>query len=1446
MLTFHAAAISRRDGGDADGIHLLFEAPPRAGYSIDGFDIERRPADKERKTECVSLTPDEMTTLDEQLAVSYAYGLVELRTGACPVPPRKPPDRPPGPQRTCVRFERRKPGESGPNPLELERLTFTVFDEPRKPAGETTFVKAGDVAGLDGGVALQIDLPEDAESVELLLVATNGATVDAAATDTRLSQKVRAGPEPQTVELQAAGLRRIRLTAPERGLALVSCCWTSTGPIETPPEQPNLTRLSAAMVSATGTTGGCLIYDFTFPDEHDEIRIELNVPVGLAIAFRQQQAVATASGGTAAEFTHRHADRVLLYTRERASAIRVCADVPRTEEETRKAWANAVTIAKNVNFPVRAVNPALASASDERQLADSRLLAGETIDQAAFEAMTRLLDDAATVDPDVVPVWSTTLTRTDLKDEFVEVRTWAYATLPKLDAQWRRMLGLGYLDAGAGLTVGNAYDYRVIGRFRRRDVAEELLGFHAVPVGTALPATFALGDVLLTTPWGRTVEMTPSAGPADLEVTGRKGIRLDDPGFFGGVLRIELPTPVMRLALDVDPGHSLKYTADSSATLVGLPAATFSDAVPASAHAVLDFTTPVDTVTLDGNGMFYGLRIGADPAADPDDVFTIAQEIAGVVYESTPDPDPPSLVGAENLQVPPSVAPVSGHPPPSPLGFRVTWLPPAAGGMPGWPPDLAAAPPFDVLAFGIERRRVDTNGPWIEIAPDTAFMGSRGTQHTPVSLYPGQDLLSVFPEWRPPQPPVSPLMEAEDQLERTGADPPPGSTHRYRVHSIDAIGRRSTPADSAVVRLEKHTPPPQPAGRQDTPANTPAPLGVTARVLQASDPALPTADRTLLGAAATAVVIEWGWTQEQRDRDPYTTEFRLYWDATPPDQIDGELTGTPTPAGANWTMAATMARTVASGAMAGRYIEAGGRPFLVVSNSGGTTISVELAHSAIDPAIAPAAGAFVFQPLLDGSELRPGGWEKRSAVVPLTAADSYRHVFAETVVLDVGHPRARVWTGVSAADAESYVPDELSAAVPNGGRPGNESSIAPAPAAARWIGRPTFTVPPPLPDVPEQRTNEPVGEDVEVRIDLPALLTGVTVPAGHPLLVERLPLADVVAALGTTANDEIRLSPPAGATVEYTLANPADQAALLAQIRSGVAATVRRRFLMDALLRRLSDFETAWVRAAEGQVPLAPLDVRLPSQAERYALRVRIVDALGNVSAGAAVLPHVVRVPSLRAPAPPALTLGADDTDTLAITARARDTPDLDAVLVFSTAIAGTDAPVAELLRTPNRPDLYPNAGIRLRLANGTLLSPSVVPASAGTVETPDRLVSTTIAEGYEKQVAVWAATLTGDGVPSRLAGPSVAATGPQPLVVPALAVTASAGEDHASWGAPTVPAEVALQRDDGSGTWSQVSPWLPAATTTYVLPGSGPRSYRLTLRAARGREATGPSVTPA
>jgi hypothetical protein len=106
---------------------------------------------------------------------------------------------------------------------------------------------------------------------------------------------------------------------------------------------------------------------------------------------------------------------------------------------------------------------------------------------------------------------------------------------------------------------------------------------------------------------------------------------------------------------------------------------------------------------------------------------------------------------------------------------------------------------------------------------------------------------------------------------------------------------------------------------------------------------------------------------------------------------------------------------------------------------------------------------------------------------------------------------------------------------------------------------------------------------------------------------------------------------------------------------------------------------------------------------------------------------------------------------------------------------------------------------------------------------------------------------MTRDGVPSRLTGPVVALTGAAPLVPPDLTVTSTAGTDDAHWTALEVPALLSLERStDGGTAWRQVSPWLPDGVNEYSLPSaSGDVRYRASLRASRGRRATGPAVTP-
>ncbi|HEX7681831.1 MAG TPA: hypothetical protein VF713_27175, partial [Thermoanaerobaculia bacterium] len=89
-----------------------------------------------------------------------------------------------------------------------------------------------------------------------------------------------------------------------------------------------------------------------------------------------------------------------------------------------------------------------------------------------------------------------------------------------------------------------------------------------------------------------------------------------------------------------------------------------------------------------------------------------------------------------------------------------------------------------------------------------------------------------------------------------------------------------------------------------------------------------------------------------------------------------------------------------------------------------------------------------------------------------------------------------------------------------------------------------------------------------------------------------------------------------------------------------------------------------------------------------------------------------------------------------------------------------------ELLRVPNRPDLYPNAGVTLRSPNGALLAPIVK-----NLTTPDITIDT---EGYRRAVITlpvhtvgwmrcWCASMSADGVASAPIGPFSVAVGVAP-----------------------------------------------------------------------------------
>lgn len=1393
------------------------------------------------------------------------------------------------PEGWCVDFGERKQGRDH-NPLRTLIASCLAVGEHKTPQRFTEIRRMGTFTGLDCAREMRITLTRPAPAVRLTVVTAAPDVVVRATQDDGSpagDAVVRVRGAPQVLRFAGRRIAEVVILAPKDETLVLDLCVASRREVDAILKVSASARRAAAMPGgpgATPSTGGtaaslavllpggesCRRYRLGLDGAHQFVQVVANAAAMLAIARREGKAVdsrwsVTPGGVQDVRFERRSVDEVLLYTPRPLSGLRVCVDALQAPADEEREWSSVPYIAKGLQLPLRQLDPTLLTVGDELALARSRLLAGENIDAAAFGELSQTMNEAVAAGP-FSPAFHTAVVRDAVDDPFIEMRPWPTSLAVLVDAAWRRALGFGYLDNGGGLTAGATYDYRISADFRRRDLEEELLGFHTVPVGTTLPPSCHLGRVHLSLPGPRTVQLYPAAPASATRHTGRKGLTLAPRSSGGRCITLSFDQPVRQVVLEIEPALSsgLTYEAKTTGFVLGIGTSiTMTGSVPARDRATITFASPVDSVTLRGSGLLYGVRFPFSTAGDPKDPVRVSVVVPAVRYEPTAPPAPPPALGTTNLQQPlaPGEPAVTLEQKPQAIGFRLHWEPPGSGGGAGtpWPPDLGAVPPTDVLGYHLERRRVDVGGSFQDVSgaptPTLFFGNRRGTPRTRVMTW-GADVLEVFPEVPEPEPPVEPFVTADDVLLGPGltGGEPPGSVHQYRVYSVDAIGRRSaTPALGSEVRLEKRVAPPQPPGPPPATPPRPEPLGVRARVIQKSDPDLTPDDVTLLGTSTNAVVLEWGWTAEERARDPLATEFRVYWQPLPPDTVRGTLAGPATLVGGMWETTAALDQAIAADSMKGQYLRAPSYPFKVASNTAGQTVTVRLEPSALQPLLAPGAAAVVFHPMLDGTELRPSRWAERTAVVPITAADPQPFVFRDRLTIDAGAPRVRVWVGVSAADAQSYVADELPATALNGGRPGNESSIAPAIAEAHYIGRPTFVPPPPLAAIPELVSPEPLGDTISVTIDLPALLPAVVVPAGHRVIVDRIPAGLLTSAMSRASGGAIGVQFPDGTTTTYTLANPGDQAALLAEIATGEPARVEGRFVADLVMRFPARFEPLWGPALTGPVPFAPVSTPLPSTAERYLYRIRISDPAGHVSATWALVPRVVRVVSTRTPGPPRLDMSKSATDTLTVTGRVVNAYDIRWLLLFSLATDLLDGPAgrtqesATLLRLPDRRDLYPNDGLRLRLADGTLLPPTIVDLQAsGTPSPPDVVASAQLVQGYEKSVAVWGVAMTRDGIPSRLAGPVTASTGPQPLVVPALAVTISGSIDTATWGVPTIPVEVSLERSaDGGATWTRVSPWLPSSTTTFVLPGAGARQYRLALRRS-GQYLAGSPVTPA
>jgi hypothetical protein len=1194
------------------------------------------------------------------------------------------------------------------------------------------------------------------------------------------------------------------------------------------------------------------VYAVTVAEPVVGIRVDIDGSEVLAVALRERKAVATRhSAGTSRQlvsFDRRVVDEVLLYMPEPATALTICIVPPDPFEA--HGWA---LIARRVQLPVRRLDASLASNSDELAQAESRLLPGEALDRDAFAQAAQVLNDTLEAAAGAAPQTTTLLTRARPDDRFAEVRPWPLTLALTVEPAWRRALGFGFRD-DAGLVGGEAYDYRITGRFRRAHLEERLYGFHTVPIGTTLPTSFHLGDLALQTATPAVVELDGTPPDGALTYTARKGITVAADSAAGDWIELTFPHGVRRVALELAPtGDHFDWVARTTASVLGLGGPVFSGGASARARVDLEFPEAIDHLQLKQTLTLYGVRVGLPPGASPDEVLERSVVVRNVRFESTAPPAPPVVVGTTHLQepTPPGAPPQATPRAPNDMGFRIRWPAPADGGpVFTWPVDLAATPPTGVVGYRLERRRVDGagEGPFEPLdAKDRLYFADRRAPQVPEVIAPGVDVLALFPDAYRPTPPVPLHVEAQDVVIGVdGAGPPPGSLHQYRVRSVDALGRHSVPVEGSVVRLEKRRPPP-------------APPDVRVRVLQATDVASDD-DRRLLGTARNVIVVEWDWRSEERGLDPFATEFRVYFHPEPPDLIRGDLVGLPRGVPGGFEFDARLDRDVTAGEMVGVFIPSGNHAFRIAGHGAGRIVTLRLQTPSTDVAAVPEPGPFVFRRLLDGRELTPSaGWE-RVGVQPIDGPRVF--VFRDRLAIDAARPSARVWVGVSAADDQGYVPDTVISG-PFAGRRGNEGRLAVATALARYRGQPSFAAPPPVAEVPEILSDEPAAGQARVRLELDRLLAGVAVPDGHTLRLERMPMVKVLSRLSAMAGAEpdadtgVRVAGADGtAPFTYLLPNPADARAFVAQVRSGTAARVANRFLLRLLIDRPDGFQTLWETTLHEAVPRAGLDDFLPAQAERYVYRARLVDQAGHRSRETALVPAVVRVPSLRVPGAPEITAAAGTGAEVVISCRRHDAADLRWLVVFTLTQAPTGASTStharpQALRQPNLRDRYPHVGLRLRLGDGQVIAPSRVTAlSPGPVDGAEQRLTVTVTVAPDRQVLTWAMLVTRDGVPSPVAGPAVVVTAPAPPLAPVLTleapVASPAGEDTLTWTAVPPGCEAWLDRSpDGRRGWVQVSPRLPAATNRWTASAPGPevRVYRLVVRDRTGQTAISKAV---
>jgi hypothetical protein len=1024
-------------------------------------------------------------------------------------------------------------------------------------------------------------------------------------------------------------------------------------------------------------------------------------------------------------------DRVVVHA-QHADAWQICAFV---NIDPGGGWSHVA----DVQLPLREADPSLADEQDEWDRARTRLLPGDGLDQPTFRELATALRALVVGDGGEVRPLDRSL-RPDADSPETILGALDPLKLAFLDPVVRRALGFAYFDDDTALVLGETYQYRVSAKYPS-DAERVRPGFHTVPVGTQVPADFFLGDVRVRLSQPSRVELAPTGAVEDV-VVGRRAIPVGPresphwllPELLDAALVLDFAAPRNAIVLQLADAD-LQYEAfDVDSGGVG-----GGDIAGTGDHS-LAFSGPAARVILRGKGRWLALR-------EPLGSGVVLSEVTGpvVLAEPPPPPQPLSIVAVPAGLTAPST---NGPRPRSELGFDVSWRPALALDANAWPADPEAAPPLESTRFELEHEVLGEGFEPVFGKGGVAFGDRGGGGRQPVG--PGADLMLLFPE--DPPPPVGPTQDfmTRDHFLRDPeiAVPRPGTEHRYRVRALDEIGRGSGWVTSPPTLLEKRFPPPPPTGAPSD-GGAARVAGVRARVLVRDAPDLTPADQALLDedGSTTAIVLTWAWNDEQRALDPWASEFRVYTSAGGVGPVAGQSTSVTDLGGGRFSVDLTLARPVAANAARGSYLPAGGE-YRILGHGAGTTIQATVQtlvpneDGSFPP---PRTGTTILPVPLAAAHNRPDAWDQRLEVVPLTAAEVYELVLLDVLLPDADSPREAVWLGVSAADAEPYVPDSF----PGGTRSGNESPLVAVRCEARYQGRPELDAPPPIGDVPAVTTARATAAGVEHDLDLLPFLADSGLATGEHVVVELLSDGDLLAALRADGSDVVAVPPPAAPReadeTPIPIPNPGDRANITTALADDPLGIADRYVAWLAASHPFADWLFSALEPAE-HVLGEPVRFSLAAGGARCVVRVRRVDAAGHRSAGAATCAMMLHVPALAPLAPPELAgarwTATPDGPRIELTTSVPD----ERTTHLLTWIASTDPRGAALATVGSRRDL-PGFGVRLRTADGGSLTPSIL-----TLE-PEAETVTALEDVGPGPHFVWLAAVDEHGVPSRLAG---------------------------------------------------------------------------------------------